>query len=436
MRAPRRRKPQASVWIRWAGLARAVARRGSCRTALLQRDVGFEYQMLKTTVPPQTSSTHLPIAMNGWRLEPDGANLEFIIDHTANRGDMETALDEVRSVAAHFLPNFAGAPFVHSAADSPELQANWPEFEAVRAATGVTQPTGQPQVNADVRLDDVDLFFSAFDAGNAEATAMFAHTMSFPPWSKTAPELAYASNRFVLLPYDEAARLVNPAVEADRGVEVAKVRGLFRLMYQYLVHGRQEFQPPEDMMKDLPYLSKSNMGLAAASIQWGTRYADAGGIDRGTVTEHLLRRLAQMSGRTNLNQRVFAGMSDVPKINQWVAGIVKNGDDPLASLGLLDVAAHTGRTMAAERANYPTSLGGLGLAPATTALRASDGATANIPTLIIEFRRLPEIPIGQWRDRGLDWFDYFEDRRTQTAVQDLAPPAVVPASAVAVGNGH
>jgi hypothetical protein len=191
-------------------------------------------------------------------------------------------------------------------------------------------------------------------------------------------------------------------------------------MFQYLIHGKKKHLPPPDFMKDLPFLSKSNMGLAAKQINFAKTVMTKEGVPAGTPAKAITGLLTSMTGR-DPTEPVFFTMDDTPRIARWVEVIVEQGDDPLASLDPKAKDKNVGRAFAGDRVRYPTSLGGLGLSKNTAKAPVLTGGKASIPELIVELRRLPEIDVDTWTDFGLRWFDLFEGVRTQFPVMNEPP---------------
>jgi hypothetical protein len=173
-------------------------------------------------------------------------------------------------------------------------------------------------------------------------------------------------------------------------------------------------------MKDLPFLSKSNMGLAAKQINFAKTVTTKEGVPAGTPAKAITGLLTSMTGR-DPTEPVFFTMDDTPRIARWVEVIVEQGDDPLASLDPKAKDKNVGRAFAGDRVRYPTSLGGLGLSKNTAKAPVLTGGKASIPELIVELRRLPEIDVDTWTDFGLRWFDLFEGVRTQFPVMNEPP---------------
>jgi hypothetical protein len=404
-------------------LARAVMRRdGSGREQhhpphgpILARAVGYELQMLKSKVDGKAKLPYR--GGNGWSLVDDSGNLEFVVSETNSSVEMSKRITAATQFAQALITG-----------NDEEVKGKQPKnaLANIRAHTTFENDTAQPQINADVRLDQLNTFFFIVDSafpprhsrhgpGDPDAAMMFSNRSSFKSWKKTKPEYEDASARFIALPYSALVRMVKPNDPRDAGFEVAKLRGLLRLMFQYLIHGKKQFMPPQDFMKDIAFLSKSNMGLAAKQILFAENYCDDKGQIVGPVHELITDMLTIMAGRQR-DERVFHGMNDTPKIETWVEVIVREGDDPLASLE----KAVSGRRFASERVNFPTSLGGLGLAKTkgTGPTRASGRPPAQVPELVVEFRRIPEISVDEWVAFAERWFEFFEGVRTELRVQD------------------
>jgi hypothetical protein len=403
-------------------------------THALARAVGYEFQLLRSRV---TDRARLPVGRTGWEIQDDGGNLEFVTratdDATQNRRRAAESSAAAEALATRTVDRL-GAPFT---------KQDIRRLEIVQAHSRIDAAEAQPQINADVRIDLVDTLLKLVDsvypprrqdidrglepitrmtlgpalppdpvvAGDADATDLFSNRTSFSSWRQTKPEYHEASSLTLDVPDVVLRQMV--VAGADQGVEVAKLRGLMRLMFQYMIHGKRRHMPPPDFMKDLAFLSKSNMGLVAARIAFAPQYGAPG----GPPVHELITDVLTTSARRTRDERVYATIEDTPKIEDWVRAIVDNHDDTLASLP----EGTEGRPRANFRTNYPTSLGGLGLANTQTPAppRASGGVARAIPEIVVEFRRIPELGLSEWPAFAARWFPYFENLRRATPVNDL-----------------
>jgi hypothetical protein len=402
---------------------------------LIQRAVGYEFQVIASQVPDNEAlpkDAKLPIKLKGWELQNDSGNLEFVVKETNDLAESKQRVTAAKEVAEKFAQ---GAAIVKGGALSPRAAGS---LEAVRARSKVTKGDAQPQINADIRIDQIEKFFATYadkdlldrERHGGDPTVqdpeLFRNRSTFSSWKKTRGELTESALTWIDPPQKVLEKMVAPEKPAERPVHVAMLRGLMRLMFQYLVHGKKQHMPPPDFMKDLPALSKSNMGLAAKQIAFAKDYLDDEGARVDSVTNMITDLLTVMTGRGR-EEFVFSTITDGPRITQWVETIVLRGDDPLASL---EEGQGKGKPFGSQRETYPTSLGGLGLGKGSEAhKRASDPLqTAKIPELVVEMRRLPEIPPEQWVTFGEKWFKVFEGLRARQSIPDVDPLANVAAA--------
>lgn len=298
---------------------------------LVQRAVGYEFQMLRSQVDDKA---RLPVKLKGWELQNDSGNLEFVVSETDDAQKSGNRVGSAVGVAQHFESK---TPFEKTSEMSRQTAQ---QLEQVRGHTTLTTPDAQPQINADIRVDQVEKFFTTYadqdllnrerHGGNPQQLdpVLFRNRSSFSSWKKTRGELTESALTWIDPPQAVLEKLVGPPAPADVGTHVAMLRGLLRLMFQYLVHGKPRHMPPPDFMKDLPALSKSNMGYAAKHIAFRKNYNDVLGVP---VHEMITDILTVMTGRTS-EERVFSTIEESPSIARWVEILVTQGDDPLASL--------------------------------------------------------------------------------------------------------
>jgi hypothetical protein len=281
-----------------------------------------------------------------WYVVADGDDLEYVTTNLWCEAELMETMEELVAVAAVLRGAQPGSTFL--------LRETVVRVHAM-------QPYAQPQVNADVPLDGLDLFLA--DLGRSHKGLhedFFGIDSHFWRSDTTAVELAQiqlASTRLSRVPATDWAAVAAATDEST----VRTVAGMFRLMAIGLIH---QLRFGTKLEKDQPILHKTSLPFTWQALR----------------TKGFLRADATLDDIADiLVEAVGAVNKEPPRVRLFVRAVL-SGKDPVWGTHIVprDVAA------------------------------PEDGWTASAPRqqVVLELRRVIPMPVHSWVEFASHAFNY------------------------------
>ncbi|MGY4829197.1 hypothetical protein ACVNIS_11510 [Sphaerotilaceae bacterium SBD11-9] len=336
------------------------------QAAVLQRKVGFEFQMLDSEIllrdKGQDTRKLTWNGLNTWHVEKDGENAEFVVKPLTTAGEAQTRVQQVVDLA-----NKVRSKGIY--ADGTQAHNKVRVMDVKKVDT-----QGQPQINTDVRLATFLGGTTGYAAGNMVASARYFGA-NYPRFNWSPGRTQGSMDKVEVIKatmrgYSDAN--VQAALQTGVGAtvnlaatEAGKLTKAVELSRAYCVlqASTRETAPLErGLTKDMPVLPKMNLLDMEKTIQTLLREGQAAvprvgagphppiTLDIPAAFDPIITALEEASGSGRQNRDVFdANDPDAPN-SRHVYG-VKNPQK------------------VSDRRNH---------------------------TLLLEYRRVPVLPVNQW----------------------------------------
>ncbi|RZU21839.1 DUF4157 domain-containing protein [Streptomyces sp. BK239] len=305
-----------------------------------------------------------------WYVVKDGQNLEFVTRPFKSMDELTKVMNEIWRVAKS----------IHQAtrAEQAEDPRARPQFELpgdTYVTVHIADDSGQPQVNPDVPLDSLPGLYQHAAGDEQHLQDFYGADQAFWKAKDTKEEMqenaAVAAN-VLALDADVLARTFR--MEDTSGEKLGSVRGLLQVLTAAAVH--QAFFPSA-LPKDQPVLLKTHMGRL-----W-----------RDLVADDVIGSDVSPNDVVALMCGLHGDLVEKAGVCKGIVRKVMQGVDPVwaGPLDSVDIGA-------------PTQAGG--------------PETADRKQVLVELRRVPVLPVDEWRSFAATAFSHFitddADRYHQT----------------------